>query len=110
MIKQLLAGLLLFVFAPLAFAEGYKVETIGALTETKVAEAMRKAVEEKGLRVVDDKGKAVCEVWFNKEIAAGKTEVPFFIGRVRGKFGFNVGSVNLDQRALHGRHFTVGAF
>ena len=53
MVKQFVAVLLLFAFAPLAFAEDYKVESIGALTETKVAEAARKAVVEKGMRVTD---------------------------------------------------------
>jgi hypothetical protein len=76
MVKQLVAFLLLFAFTPLAFAEDYKVESIGALTETKIAEAVRKAVEEKGLRVVDGKGKAVCEIWFRKDIPVGKEEVP----------------------------------
>lgn len=81
MVKLLFAVLLLFAFArlagaPLASAEDYKVESIGALTEPKVPEAARKAVEDKGLRVVDSKGKAVCEVWFSKEIPVTKEEVP----------------------------------
>ncbi|HMV47433.1 MAG TPA: hypothetical protein PLD20_27570 [Blastocatellia bacterium] len=76
MVKQLFAFLLLFALAPFVLAEDYKVETIGALTETKVAEAVRKAVEEKGLRVVDGKGKAVCEIWFRKDIPTGKDDVP----------------------------------
>ena len=46
MVKQLVAFLLLFAFTPLAFAEDYKVESIGALTESKITEAVRKAVEE----------------------------------------------------------------
>lgn len=76
MVKQLFAFLLLFSFAPFALAEDYKVESIGALTEAKVAEAVRKAVDEKGLRVVDPKGKAVCEIWFCKDIPTGKEDVP----------------------------------
>jgi hypothetical protein len=76
MVKQLFAFLLLFAFTPLAFADDYKVESIGALTETKVAEALRKTVVEKGLRVMDGKGKTICEVWFRKEIPIGKEEVP----------------------------------
>ncbi len=46
------------------------------MTEAKVAEAVRGAVSEKGLRVTDDKGKTVCEVWFRKELPTGKGEVP----------------------------------
>ncbi|MEP7342262.1 MAG: hypothetical protein ABI977_31325 [Acidobacteriota bacterium] len=76
MVKQLVAVLLLFAFAPLAFAEDYKVESISALTETKVAEAARKAVTEKGLRVTDGKGKVICELWVRKEVPTSKDEIP----------------------------------
>ncbi|HEX9000371.1 MAG TPA: hypothetical protein VGB07_10770 [Blastocatellia bacterium] len=93
MVKQLFAFLLLFAFAPLALAEDYKVESIGALTETKIAEAIRKAVEEKGLRVVDPKGKVVCEIWFRREIPAGKEEIP---GAIFGQIaeGTLIGVIN----------------
>ncbi len=76
MVKQLVAVLLLFAFARLAFAEDYKIESIGALTETKVAEAIRKAVEEKGLRITDSKGKVVCELWLRKEVPTSKEDIP----------------------------------
>jgi hypothetical protein len=72
----LFAFLLLFVFAPFTFAQNYKVEPIGALTESKVAEAARKSLDEKGLRVSDDKSKTVCEIWLRKEVPTGKDEVP----------------------------------
>src|SRR5215470_14094610 len=55
---------------------GYKVESIGELKEAAVAETVRGALESKGVRVINDKGKTVCEVWFNKEITAVKNEVP----------------------------------
>jgi len=55
---------------------GYKVEAIGELKEATVAEAVRGALEPKGVRVINDSGKAVCEVWFSKEIPAIKNEVP----------------------------------
>lgn len=70
--KLLAAILFLFIFAPRALADGHKVETIGALTEAKVAEALRVAVSDKGLRVADDKGKVVCEVWFSKSLPTVK--------------------------------------
>ncbi|MDX2039713.1 MAG: hypothetical protein SF097_00620 [Acidobacteriota bacterium] len=76
MVKQLFAFLLLFVFAPLAFADNFKVESIAALKDAAVAEAMRGALEDKGLRVIDDKGKTVCDIWFRKEIPVGKEEIP----------------------------------
>jgi hypothetical protein len=55
---------------------GYKVESIGELKEATVAEAVRGALEPKGVRVTNDSGKVVCEVWFGKEIPAIKNEVP----------------------------------
>ncbi|MGE0127778.1 MAG: hypothetical protein AB7U82_06845 [Blastocatellales bacterium] len=78
MFKQLLAFLLSFVFVPAGFAgaNNYKVESIGELKEATVAEAVRGALEPKGVRVLDDKGKAVCEVWFRKEIPTTKDEIP----------------------------------
>ncbi|HEV2666810.1 MAG TPA: hypothetical protein VG324_17960 [Blastocatellia bacterium] len=75
----------ILLFASLAFANidhargadnnGYKVESIGELKEATVAEAVRGALEPKGVRVINDSGKSVCEVWFGKEIPAIKNEV-----------------------------------
>jgi len=55
---------------------GYKVESIGELKEATVADAVRGALEPKGVRVINDSGKAVCEIWFGKEIPSVKNEVP----------------------------------
>ncbi|HEU0179266.1 MAG TPA: hypothetical protein VFV58_33795 [Blastocatellia bacterium] len=55
---------------------GYKVESIAELKEATVAEAVRGALEPKGVRVINDSGKAICEVWFNKEIPTAKNEIP----------------------------------
>jgi len=55
---------------------GYKIESAPELKEAAVAEAVRAEVEPKGVRVLDDKGKAVCEVWFRKQIPTTKDEVP----------------------------------
>ncbi len=83
--KQLFVFILLFT--SLTFADsnyskaadknavnnGYKVESIGELKEATVAEAVRGALEPKGVRVINDNGKAVCEVWFGQAI---KNDVP----------------------------------
>lgn len=76
MVKQLFAFLLLLVFAPLAFAEDYKVESIGALKDPAVAEAVRGSLEEKGMRVADGKGKTICDIWFRKEVPVSKADIP----------------------------------
>lgn len=76
MVKQLFAFLFLLVFAPLTFANEHKVESIGALKDAAVSEAMRGVLEEKGLRVSDGNGKVICDVWFRKEIPAEKKDVP----------------------------------
>jgi hypothetical protein len=70
----------LLILVPFAVASGktkndsYKVESIGELKEAKVAEAVRAALDPKGLRVVNDKGKTVCEIWFGKSIPADNKE------------------------------------
>lgn len=76
MVKQLFAFLLLIALAPLALAENFKVESIAALKDASVAEAVRSVLDDKGLRVTDDKGKTVCDIWFRKEIPVGKEEIP----------------------------------
>ncbi|MGH9834768.1 MAG: hypothetical protein ACRD9Y_17255 [Blastocatellia bacterium] len=79
--KRFVIPFALLIFVPFAAASGktddknYKVEAIGELKEAKVAEAVRGALEAKGLRIINDKGKTVCEIWFRKEIPAGKEEV-----------------------------------
>lgn len=76
MVKRLFAFLLLIALSPLVYAENFKVEPIAALKDTTVNEATRGALDDKGLRVVDDKGKTVCDIWFRKEIPVGKEEIP----------------------------------
>lgn len=78
----------ILLFTSLAFAKnshaagksadnnGYKVESIAELKEATVAEAVRGALEPKGVRVINDGGKTVCELWFSKEIPTIKNEVP----------------------------------
>jgi len=65
-------------------AEGYKVETIGALTEPKVSAELRNVLDSKGMRVTDAAGKVVCEIWLRKEIPGGGEEVA---GAVFSKIG-----------------------
>jgi hypothetical protein len=64
------------VIAVVASAAALKVDTIGALTESSVAEPVRSALDAKGLKVIGETGKAICEVWFRKEVPTAKREVP----------------------------------
>src|SRR5215475_14272805 len=76
---------------------GYKFESIGELKEATVAEAVRGALEPKGVRVINDNGKAVCEVWFGKEIPAVKNDVS---GASFGQIpeGSFIGVINFPSR------------
>lgn len=71
MIRQFCLALLLFTLVPAALAKGsdeFKLEPIGALTEAKIAEAVRATLNEKGWRISGKDGKVICELWFRKEI------------------------------------------
>ncbi len=97
----------ILLFTSLAFAggdhgkiadnNGYKVESIGELKEASVSEAVRGALESKGVRMLDDKGATVCEVWFSKEIPTIKNEVP---GASFGQIpeGAFIGVINFPSR------------
>ena len=62
--KQALAAFALFFsLAALCAAQAGKVETLGALTDSSVPEAVRNALDAKGYRVVVDDGSAACELW-----------------------------------------------
>jgi hypothetical protein len=85
MLKYVLTLVFLALVLPVvARGEGYRVETIGALTEPKVPASLRGALDSKGLRVLDAKGVTVCEIWLRKEIPAASEEVA---GAVFSKIG-----------------------
>lgn len=58
-----------------AFAEGAKVEEIGAFADQDASEALRKALEPKGYRVTLDGG-AYCDIWLRGKVPTqAKTDV-----------------------------------
>ncbi len=61
--------LLLTVSLPAADnpSPAYKVETIGPCTIADVSDAVKKTLQDQGLRVVDDSG-PLCEVWLRKTL------------------------------------------
>lgn len=64
-----------------AFAQGgYKIEAIGAPSSSDLPQAIQETLQSQGTRLLDDRGKAVCEVWFRKTVptkqnAGGPAEV-----------------------------------
>ena len=58
------------LFSSLCAAQKGKVDTLGPLTETSVAEAVRQVLDSKGYRVSLDDGTPVCEMWTRKSIPA----------------------------------------
>ena len=64
-------ALVLFLISSLFAA---KVEPVGPLSESSVADGVRTSLEAKGLRVTSD-DKAICEVWFRKEIPTEPRDV-----------------------------------
>lgn len=78
-------GLIFLLIFPATPAEGdYKVEATGALTEESVPAAMRGLLDSKGLKVVNGEGKALCEIWFRKEIpTTDQTVDGAFFGQIK---------------------------
>jgi hypothetical protein len=73
----LVIAILLFCAALDARAQSGKVETLAALADSSVPDALRGTLESKGYRVVLDDGSAVCELWFSKSISKQpKKDVP----------------------------------
>jgi hypothetical protein len=58
-----------FIVMP-CVAQSGKVETLGALTDTSVGEAVRQAMDAKGQRVLLDDNSVACEIWLRKRIPA----------------------------------------
>ncbi len=68
---QLIVALIFLIFTPFLSFESdgnYKVESIGALAEESVPAAMRELLDAKGLRILNEKGSPLCEIWFRREI------------------------------------------
>ena len=115
MIRSLVV-LLLVGLAPAVLAnkfDDYKVESVEALADAKVPEAVRKALDTKGLRLVDDKGKQVCEIWFAKSIPTSSAEVQganyakIAEGALVGVINFKSDAVDFRGQALKTGFYTL---
>ena len=68
---RVIAVLLFVSVASLALAtQTGKIEPIGAVTDSRVAEGVKKVLEPKGYRVSLDDGSVVCEIWLRNKIPA----------------------------------------
>lgn len=77
MSRTILGLVFLLLFVPVSvFAEGGKVEAIGALSDQSVSESVRKSLEPKGYRVTLSDGSVACEIWLRSAVPASKTEAP----------------------------------
>jgi hypothetical protein len=73
-----IVALVLFILASVlaTFAQTAKVEKLGPLTDASVPEALRKALEPAGYRVVLADGSVACELWLRQSIPGqAKTDV-----------------------------------
>jgi hypothetical protein len=87
MLRQICATLLLLALTPVTFAkrnDEFKLESIGALTDAKVAEAVRATLNEKGWRISGKDGKAIAELWLRKEVPSHEGSID----------GANFGQIN----------------
>jgi hypothetical protein len=75
--RTLALAALFLSLTPILFAAPVgKVEPIGALTDSAASDALKKAVEPTGYRVLLDDGSEWCKIWLRAGLpASGKTEV-----------------------------------
>jgi hypothetical protein len=59
-----------FLLAVAVFGQAYKVESIGALTASDVPKPAQDLLAAQGMRVVDDQGKPLLEIWLRKAVPA----------------------------------------
>jgi hypothetical protein len=52
------------------WAADFKIETIAALADAKVSEAIKATLSDKGMRLIHQDGKTIADLWLRKEIPA----------------------------------------
>lgn len=63
-------------FSVLSAAQGGKVESIGALNDTSVPDAVRQSLDDKGYRLTLDDPKPACELWLRKSVPTAAQKGP----------------------------------
>ena len=65
---------LLLLTAVSVFAQAPKLESIGPFANSAASEALKKALEPKGSRVLLSDGNVLCEIWISSSVSTGKNE------------------------------------
>lgn len=69
-------GLLFLLTFGTALADGGKLESTGAFTDAAASDSLKKALEEKGNKIVLSDGSPHCEIWFRKGVpTAAKKDI-----------------------------------
>jgi len=107
------AGLLTLVsvlgFSLLAAAQSGKVESISALTDNAVPEAMRQSLDEKGYRLTLDDPKPACELWLRKTVPSAPKKGPEAAAYPQLGESVMVGVIHFPQDAADFRGHRVPA-
>src|ERR1051326_608181 len=83
------------------------------MTAPGVSDAVRGALDTKGVRVVGSDGKPLCEIWFRKEIPTVKAEVPnanfgqIPEGTFVGVINFPAGASDFRGQAIKAGYYTL---
>jgi hypothetical protein len=98
-------------YSAAGFADGNKVEPIGAFTDQSASDAVRKSLEPKGYRVTESDGGIICELWLRNGVVAGKTDVPGAVYTWIPESAF-VGVINFPKgaRDYRGQSIKPGAY
>jgi hypothetical protein len=77
MFRKFAATAILLIIGSLSiFADGGKIEPLGAFTDATASDSVKKSLEEKGQRVLLPDGTVVCEIWLRKTLPThAKTDV-----------------------------------
>jgi hypothetical protein len=90
----------------------YKTETTGACSDSSVAEGLRRALQPKGVRLVDDKGATVGEVWLrsNLPLKAGASAANYSAlpeGTLVGVLHFSDKSADFRGQSIKAGFYTL---
>jgi hypothetical protein len=66
--KPLTTATIITAEMPKPVAADFKIESIGALNDAKVSDAVKAVLQDKGMRLINKDGKTIVDLWWRKEI------------------------------------------